>query len=139
MQFKLSYITLAVSDFAKMYAFYQALEFPLYKCNESSDDPFALFEMGGIILALYPKDLLEQQATTPISGINTAMSLSLNVVNKTQVDTFLSLAESKGATISRIPFQPEWGGYCAYFKDPEENLWEIVWHENFQFPQRHKQ
>ncbi len=139
MQFKLSYITLAVTDFTKMYTFYRSLEFPISKYNKSPEHSFALFDLGGIILALYPKKLLEQQAASSIGEANTAMSLSLNVADKIQVDTFLRLVESKGATISRTPFQPEWGGYCGYFKDPEENLWEVVWHENFQFPQKHKQ
>lgn len=132
-RFKLSYITLGVANFTEMFTFYKALQFPIHKVNKNPDNPFALFEMGSIILALYPRTLLEKQAGCAIRDANAAMSLSLNVSNKKQVDAFLLLAEAKGGSIIKQPFQPEWGGYCGYFKDPESNLWEIVWHESYQF------
>ncbi len=90
--------------------------------------------MGSMLLALYPKALLEKQAGCVIGNANTAMSLSLNVSNKKLVDAFIERADLSGAQITRKPFQPEWGGYCGYFKDPEGNLWEIVWHEKYLFP-----
>ena len=133
MKFRLSYITLGVTDFRQMYAFYQSLGFPVYKVSKKLNHSFAMFEMGSMILALYPKALLERQAGCVMGDANGTMSLSLNVAEKKQVDTFLSLAESKGATITKTPFQPDWGGYCGYFKDPEGNLWEVVWHENYRF------
>ena len=67
---------------------------------------------------------------------NKAMSISLNVSSKEQVDHILSRAEQLNAVISNAGRVPEWGGYCAYFKDPENNLWEIVWHEKYQFQRR---
>ena len=127
---RLSYITLAVTDFPKMFVFYQSLGFPVHKLGNNPEEPFAMFAMGSLILALYPKALLAQQADCAIEGENTALSLSLNVAGKSQVIAILDLAEALGAMITRQPFQPEWGGYCGYFKDPESNLWEIVWHEN---------
>ena len=117
-----------------MFAFYQALGFPVYKQSKSSEQPFAMFAMGSLILALYPKSLLEKLAGCAIEGNNTAMSLSLNVAEKSQVNAMLEIACAQGASITQRPFQPEWGGYCGYFKDPEANLWEVVWHENYQFP-----
>ena len=136
---RLSYITLAVTDFTQMCAFYQSLGFPLHNLGKNPEQPFAMFAMGSVILALYPKPLLAKQAGCIIEGQNTAMSLSLNVADKSKVGTVLNLATSHGATITRRPFQPEWGGYCGYFKDPEGNLWEIVFHENYQFPEAHSQ
>ena len=133
-QYRLSYVTLAVTDFSKMFAFYQSLDFPVHKLGKNPEQPFAMFNMGSMILALYPKSLLAKQADCTMGGENSALSLSLNVEDKNQVNVILNLAGSLGATITRDPFQPEWGGYCGYFKDPEANLWEIVWHENYQFP-----
>lgn len=117
-----------------MFSFYQALGFPVHKIGKNSEQPFAMFDMGSMILALYPKALLAKQAACVCTGENFALSLSLNVADKNQVDVVLNLAGSQGARITRHPFQPDWGGYCGYFKDPEANLWEIVWHENYQFP-----
>ena len=134
-QIRLSYITLAVADFPKMFAFYQSLGFPVHKLGKNPELPFAMFAMGSMILALYPEALLAKQAACAIEGKNSAMSLSLNVADQNQVVVILDLAESLGAKITRQPFQPEWGGYCGYFKDPEGNLWEIVWHENYHLQQ----
>ena len=117
-----------------MFDFYQALGFPVHKCGKNPEQPFAMFDMGSMILALYPKTLLAKQADCVIAGENTALSLSLNVADQNQVVAILGHAESLGAKITRQPFQPDWGGYCGYFKDPEANLWEIVWHKNYQFP-----
>ncbi|WP_428357508.1 VOC family protein [Methyloprofundus sp.] len=131
LRLRLSYITLAVTDFSLMFTFYQSVGFPVHKLSKNPEHPFAMFSMGDVILALYPQSLLAKQADCIISGQNTAMSLSLNVADKNQVGVTLDLAASLGAKITRQPFQPEWGGYCGYFKDPEGNLWEIVWHENY--------
>ena len=133
-QISLSYITLAVTDFPGMFAFYQSLGFPVHKLGKNPEQPFAMFSMGSLILALYPKSLLAKQAGCAIEGDNTSMSLSLNVAKQSQVNAMLELAQAQGASITQEPFQPEWGGYCGYFKDPEANLWEIVWHENYLFP-----
>ena len=133
-RFRLSYITLGVTNFTEMFAFYESLGFLVHKVSKNPKHPFAMFKMGSILLALYPKVLLEKQAGCAMGDANTAMSLSLNVANKKQVDDFLRLAATKGAVITQQPFQPEWGGYCGYFKDPECNLWEIVWHDSYQFP-----
>ena len=133
-RFRLSYITLGVTNFTQMFAFYKSLGFSINKLSKNPEHPFAMFEMGSMILALYPKALLGKQAGCVLGSRNSAMSVSLNVSEKGQVDAFLRLAELKGATITQWPFQPEWGGYCGYFKDPEYNLWEVVWHESYQFP-----
>ncbi|HIG64184.1 MAG TPA: VOC family protein [Methyloprofundus sp.] len=130
-QMRLSYITLAVTDFPSMFVFYQALGLPVHKLGKDPEQPFAMFAMGSLILALYPKALLAKQAGCAIEGDNSALSLSLNVADKNQVNITLELALAHGARITRTPFQPEWGGYCGYFKDPEANLWEVVWHEKY--------
>jgi uncharacterized glyoxalase superfamily protein PhnB len=48
--------------------------------------------------------------------------LSLNVADKSEVNVTLELALAHGARITRTPFQPEWGGYCGYFKDQYRQL-----------------
>ena len=131
----ISYITLAVTDLKKMQTFYDALGFVLHSQGEDKDHPYVMYKSGTLILALYPKHLLEKQSGCSIkkSEINGAMSLSLNVESKAVVDTILALASKLNAVITREGFEPVWGGYCGYFKDPEKNLWEIVWNDRFAF------
>lgn len=133
MKASLSYLTLGVTDFALMRQFYKDLGFRLSKESSDKNHPFAFFKVGSVILALYPKHLLAKQSGTIINhnAENQALSLSLNMESKTNVDTLLALAKTLSAEITREAFQPAWGGYCGYFKDPENNLWEVVWHEDY--------
>lgn len=128
---RISYITLGVTNLELMSSFYQSLGFSLLRKSEKPDHPYCMFSSACIVLALYPKHLLAKQAGCDISGLNASISISLNVKEKSLVDDYLKLADSQGAQITRQAFTPDWGGYCGYFKDPEENLWEIVWHQHF--------
>lgn len=55
------------------------------------------------------------------------MTLSCNVASKEEVDQTTSAAEQAGATVIKPPHQVGWGGYVAWFSDPDGHLWEIVW------------
>jgi hypothetical protein len=129
----ISYITLGVSDLETMQDFYTALGFELQKNSDDQEHPYAMYKSGSVFLALYPKHLLAEQSGTDISGENSALSISLNVENKQAVDDLLLLVKEQKAEVSRNPFEAKWGGYCGYFKDPEGNLWEVVWNEGYQF------
>ena len=85
----ISYVTLGVSNIVKMEQFYTAFGFKLHSRGES-DHPFAMYKSGVLILALYPKHLLAKQAGCDIAelNVNSAMSLSLNVESKEQVEKF---------------------------------------------------
>ncbi|CAA6817485.1 MAG: Unknown protein [uncultured Thiotrichaceae bacterium] len=128
---RISYITIGVTRFELMCHFYEALGFNIWRQSDKPEHPFCMFSSGSIILALYPKHLLAKQSGCNISGFNTALSLSLNVKERSDVNHYLETAKAYGAEITRQAFTPDWGGYCGYFKDPEKNLWEIVWHEDF--------
>ncbi|MEH6455516.1 MAG: VOC family protein [Cocleimonas sp.] len=131
----ISYITLAVTDLEKMQQFYDNLGFNLHAKGESEEHPYSMYKSGAVILALYPKHLLAKQSGCLIdeTNNNVAMSLSLNVGSKEKVDKYLTLAKKLNGEITRDGFEPAWGGYCGYFKDPENNLWEIVWNDRFVF------
>ena len=131
----ISYITLAVTDLKNMRQFYSALGFTPYTESDNEAHPYTMYKSGELILALYPKYLLAKQAGCSIneSNSNGAMSLSLNVDSKEAVDNVLAIAKQLNADVTREGFEPDWGGYCGYFKDPENNLWEIVWNERFIF------
>lgn len=131
----ISYITLGVTDLSKMQDFYSALGFSVYKKGDSEEHPYVMYQSGALILALYPKQLLAKQAGILIDEMdqNRSFSLSLNLASKKAVEDYLAKAKQSNAVITRDAFEPAWGGYCGYFKDPENNLWEVVWHEKYQF------
>lgn len=132
----ISYITLGVSNLELMENFYSSFGFEVFNQSKNIEHPFVMYKSGSLVLALYPKHLLAKQATCNIAEFDTnrAMSLSLNVQSKRLVDEFLGKAKMLKAEVTRDGFEPQWGGYCGYFKDPENNLWEVVWHEKFNFP-----
>ena len=129
----ISYITLGVTDLERMQRFYTALGFESYAEGGNPEHPYVMYKCGNIILALYPRHLLAKQSGCTIEGENQVMSISLNVEQRSDVDDFLEKAKQHQAKISREAFMPDWGGYCGYFKDPEANLWEVVWNEKYRF------
>jgi predicted lactoylglutathione lyase len=129
----ISYITLGVTNLQNMQNFYCALGFELHTASDNPEHPYAMYKCGNIILALYPRHLLTKQSGCAVDGINQAVSISLNVENKSDVDDFLVMVKHQQSKITRDAFEPDWGGYCGYFQDPEGNLWEVVWNEKFIF------
>lgn len=58
-------------------------------------------------------------------------SISHNLQSKTEVDAVFAQAIAAGATPTKPPQSVFWGGYCGYFKDPDDFLWEIAYNPMF--------
>jgi uncharacterized protein len=127
----LSLVTLGVSDLAKSTTFYEALGF---RRKSRGVDGVAFFEAGGVILSLWHAAELAKDAeiawTNP-SGFR-GMSLAWNCTSVAEVDRALARAMAAGATLIRAAQTVFWGGYTAYFADPDGHLWEVA--HNPQFP-----
>jgi uncharacterized protein len=127
----LSLVTLGVSDLAKSTAFYEALGF---RRKSRGADGVAFFEAGGVILSLWPTVELARDAE--IASANPSdfrgMSLAWNCTSASEVDGALARATAAGATVIRSAQIVFWGGYTAYFADPDGHLWEVA--HNPQFP-----
>jgi uncharacterized glyoxalase superfamily protein PhnB len=54
------------------------------------------------------------------------MSLAWNCASADEVDIATAKAAAAGATILRKPGKVFWGGYTAYFADPDNHVWEIA-------------
>jgi hypothetical protein len=128
----LSLVTLGVSDLAKSTAFYEALGF---RRKSRRFDGVAFFEAGGVILSLWPTTELTKDAE--IESTNPAgfrgMSLAWNCTSASEVDRGLARAMAAGATLIRSGQTVFWGGYTAYFADPDGHLWEIAHNPHFPF------
>jgi catechol 2,3-dioxygenase-like lactoylglutathione lyase family enzyme len=127
----LSLVTLGVSDLAKSTAFYEALGF---RRKSRGADGVAFFEAGGGILSLWPTAELAKDAEieSANSGGFRGMSLASNCTSASEVDRALARAIGAGATLIRSARNVFWGGYTAYFADPDGHLWEVA--HNPQFP-----
>ena len=91
-----------------------------------------MFEMqNGLILALYRRTDLTKDAKQPVDVVGvsnpTEFSIGHFVQNKEEVNGLLKQAKAPGAIVTEEPHERPWGIYSGYFKDPDGNLWEVVW------------
>ena len=99
MEPRISIITLGVSDLARSTQFYRdGLGFPVH---DAGGDEITFFEMNGIMLALYSRDDLADDANmpehkgTPQPDLH-GFTIAHNVASRDEVDAVLRLAESAG-------------------------------------------
>ncbi|MES2387397.1 MAG: VOC family protein [Bacteroidota bacterium] len=126
-------ITLGVADLEKSRAFYRdGLGFPL---SPSSQDSIAFFQLGGLVLSLYPYSDAKDEAeyfSRKSDGYG-GIGLAHNCKSKDEVNEVIALAEAAGATIIKPPVDVFWGGYSGYFLDPDGHPWEVAWNPFFNF------
>ena len=128
---RINVITLGVADIDRSRKFYeQGLG---WKRSASSNDNIAFFNAGGIVVALYSRNLLAEDATVSPDGKGfRGVTLAQNVANKDDVKKVLENAEKAGAKIVKPAQDVFWGGHSGYFSDPDGHLWEIAWNPHWQ-------
>lgn len=132
---RLSVVTLGARDLPKLRQFYSGLG---WSEVTGSDDNWAGFLLGGVLLALYPLDGLAAEAAPDLrapAGFS-GITLACNVDGEEQVDTAFTAAVAAGARPIAEPVHRHWGGRSAYFADPEGNRWEIAWASSAVFDDR---
>ncbi len=132
---RLSVVTLGAQDLPTLRRFYSGLG---WSQVSESDDTWAGFLLGGVLLALYPIDALAAEAGVLLaerSGFS-GLTLACNVDSEGQVDEAFTAAIAAGATAIAEPTRREWGGRSAYVADPEGNRWEIAWASSAVFDSR---
>ncbi|MGD0083491.1 MAG: VOC family protein [Acidimicrobiales bacterium] len=133
---RLSLVTLSATDLPRLRDFYQAMGWR----PANSSDEFASFVLGGAVLALYPRELLQSEAAPdlapPAPGSWSGVTLALNVDHVDEVDEVFDAAIRAGARAVAEPRDREWGGRSGYIADPEQNRWEIAWAPGAMFDER---
>jgi len=102
----------------------------------AAGDEVAFFEAGGVVLALYGWDMLAQDAalaSEPNAATFRGLTLAHNCATDAEVDARLAHALSVGATLLKSPQKTSYGGYSAYFTDPDGHVWEVVRAPGFSF------
>lgn len=127
---QLNVVTLGVRDLPRLRDFYTALG---WEVAIEADD-FCAFRLGGVFLGLFPWDKLagdgKTRAAPRVDGMR-GFSLGINVERPEQVDETITAVEKAGAVVTKPPGDPiEFEGRNAYFADPEENYWEVVYLKN---------
>ncbi|WP_319272758.1 VOC family protein [uncultured Draconibacterium sp.] len=129
---RLNIITLGVKDLSISRSFYKkALG---WEPTKDSDDKIVFFNHEGIILGLYPIDKLAEDAELHAerSGFS-GVTLAINLDTKEGVDELYNSVIANGGRSLVQPRETFWGGYDAYFADPDGHAWEIAWAPFWQF------
>lgn len=135
MEHRLHIVTLGVNDLKRSEKFYSGLG---CKKSSKSQESIIFFQLGSIVLALYPKHLLEEDATVAMNSNGySPLTLAYNASSEKEVDEVLSKALSVGAKLIKPAQKVFWGGYSSYFSDPDGFLWEVAHNPFFAFDSNH--
>ena len=120
---RISLITLGVGDFERSLRFYRdGLGWPA-----DVQDDIAFFQLNSVVLALYPRHKLAEDATVgPVGSGFSGIALAHNVTGEREVDEVLAAVEKLGARVVKKGQKVFWGGYSGYFADPDGHLWEVA-------------
>ncbi|AXG68540.1 glyoxalase/bleomycin resistance protein/dioxygenase superfamily protein [Kordia sp. SMS9] len=126
MQPRVTIIGLGVENLETATAFYQ--EKFGWKLTNASNDNISFFQLNGVLLSLYPREKLAEDATVSPEGSGfKGFTLAYNTRTKEEVDEVFADLTSKGVKIVKQPEEVFWGGYSGYVADLDENLWEIAY------------
>src|SRR4051794_9450705 len=123
MEQRLSLVTLGVSDLTRARAFYEALG---WVTGAEPTDDVVFFQTGGMIVALWSRELLAADSGVEDEGGFGGVTLALNVRSPAEVDEVIEEARAAGARIARAGAETFWGGYPGVFVDPDGHPWEVA-------------
>lgn len=117
-------MSLAVADLDKAVQFYrEGSGLP----QMESPPSVAFFSLSGTWLGLSLRDDLASDAgVSPDGSGYSSINLAQNVATEAEVDQTLEQAITAGTTPIKSAQKAGWGGYHAYFADPDEHIWEVA-------------
>jgi uncharacterized protein len=121
---RLSLVTLGVADLERSRRFYEE-GLGWRRGNANPDVVF--FQLPGMILALWSRASLVEDAGLEDGGGFGGIALAQNVRSREAVDAVLAEAEAAGGRIMKGAADTFWGGYSGYFADPDGHPWEVAW------------
>lgn len=123
-------ITLGVRDFEKSKKFYA--DTLGWAPASASQDDVAFFQAGGVVLGVYPREKLAEDAITSPEGSGfSGITLAYNAQSEAEVDEIIGELKAKGVKIVKEPQKVFWGGYSSYFADPDDYHWEVAYNPFF--------
>ncbi|MFS8035889.1 VOC family protein [Xanthobacter sp. AM11] len=131
--FGLHLVTLGVGDLVRACAFYAAMGL---ERRDASAESVAFFVAGNVLLSLYPRHLLAEDATIPDAGAPggfSGITLACNVAQAADVAAVIARAAAAGGRMVKPAQAVFWGGTSGYFADPDGHMWEVAHNPFFPF------
>jgi catechol 2,3-dioxygenase-like lactoylglutathione lyase family enzyme len=123
MEPRISIITVATDDLDRAVRFYEAMGLTRHA---GITDGVAFFQMGGVILGLFPRTSAEEDAGVTFGDAPSAIYLAYNTRSEGEVDEVLAAAERAGGRIVKPAQRAFWGGWYGYFADTDGHVWEVA-------------
>lgn len=105
-----------------------------WKPASSSNEDITFFQAGGIVLSIFQREKLAEDALVSPDGEGFAgFTMAYNARSESEVDEITRDLKSKDVKILKEPQKVFWGGYSSYFADPDGNCWEVAYNPFFPF------
>lgn len=127
MEPRISIVTIAVEDLDRAASFYEAMGLTRHRIK----DGVAFFQMGGMILALFPRIEAEKDAGVSFGDGPSRVYLAYNTRSEAEVGEVLDKAQKAGGRIVKAAGRAFWGGWYGYFADTEGHVWEVAHNPDF--------
>ena len=122
---RITLITLGVEDLERAIRFYRD-GLGWRPSASSQEGEIAFFQLNGMVLGLWSRASLAQDARAVDSGSWGGVALAQNHGSREAVDAAVAAAVGAGATLLKAPEETEWGGYSGYVADPDGHPWELA-------------
>jgi predicted lactoylglutathione lyase len=122
MEQRLSLVTLGSRDVKRARAFYEALGWK----TSWTDDDVVFFQAGCMVVALWGRDKVAEDARVEDSGGWGGVALAYNTRSPEEGDSVLVEAKAAGAQITRPGGETFYGGYSGVFVDLDGHAWEVA-------------
>lgn len=123
---RVNFVTLGVNNLETSKHFFKELFG--WTPSSKGNDNIIFYDMGGWIVALFPRNLLAEDVTVSPKGEGfPGVTLAHNVRTKEEVALKLARAEKLGAKTIKPAQDVFWGGHSGYFQDLDGHYWEVAW------------
>jgi uncharacterized protein len=125
MEPRITLVTLGVADLERALGFYRD-GLGWRPSSASVEGDVAFFQLGGLVLALWSRaNLAEDARLAPDDGWG-AVTLAHNVRSRDEADTVVAAMLAAGGSLLKAPVATDWGGYSGYVADPDGHPWEVA-------------
>jgi hypothetical protein len=126
MEPRITIVTLGVADLERALRFYRdGLGWVPSSASVAGD--VAFFQAGGLVVGLWSRAALAEDARLPRDDGWGAVALAHNVASREAVDAVVAEMVEAGGTRLKAPAATDWGGYSGYVADPDGHPWEIAY------------
>jgi len=128
MEPRVTLITLGVSDLTRARTFYERLG---WRGQEAEETVF--FQGPGHAIVLWSRAKLADDGALHDDGADAfgGVALAHNVASREEVDRIVEDVIDAGGEVTKPPAETFYGGYAAYFRDPDGHVWEVAHNPSF--------